>query len=112
MSAQRVRMTLARRCAVQEKQAHHAAERAGVLRRQPYPPQLVVGQNPGALVRVHAAPGHAADDRRPVIVVSARVPVHDAAGDGEAIIGLPGAVLVFDAIEQSGDVGPADSGNS
>ena len=94
----------------QEKQAHHAAERAGVLGRQPYPPQLVIGQNAGALVRVHAAPDHAADDRRPAVVVSARVPVHDAAGDGEAIISLPGAVLVFDAIEQSGDVGPADSG--
>jgi hypothetical protein len=35
-------------------------------------------------------------------------PVHDAAHDRQDIVGLPGAVVVLDFVEQGGDVGSAD----
>ena len=49
-------------------------------------------------------PGHAANDRRRVVVVAGRKPTHQAAHDGEDAIGLPGTVVVLDVVKQRGNV--------
>ena len=57
-------------------------------------------------------PLHPARDRRVVVVVARRVPVHDRAHDVEHVVGLARAVMVLDLVEQGGDVAPADRVNS
>src|SRR5262249_51999539 len=74
----------------------------------PYRAQFVIGQNPVAFPLLRFAARHAANERRPELIVSNGVPIADAPQRGEDLVGHCRAALVLDVIEQSVDVAALD----
>ena len=100
--------TLVRRCAV-NRQVLTIAPNVPLARRVPDRADLVVVEDAVARLRLWILPPHAAHDRRLVVVVAGREPIHDAAHDAQHAIGLPGAVIVLHVVEQRGDIAAADA---
>src|SRR5262249_27961326 len=74
----------------------------------PYRAQFVISQNPVAFPLLRFAARHAANERRPELIVSNGVPIADAPQRGENLGGHCRATLVLDVIEQSVDVAALD----
>ena len=92
----------------QQGNPHEGTECAVGFGRFPDRAQLVVGKDALAHLFLRVLAAHPLDDRRLVIVVPCRKPVHDGADNRQHGIGLSCAVIVLDVVEQGGDIAAPD----
>ena len=108
MSAHRMVMTFARRCAVSRATRTKAPNVPLASAAFQTRAHLVVGKDALAHLFLRVLAAHPLDDRRLVIVVPCRKPVHDRADNRQHGIRLPCAVIVLDIVEQGGDIAAPD----
>ena len=92
----------------QQQQLDVGTERAGIAGGTPHPPDLVVIEHPTAFAGLGINAVHAGDERDGVIVVPFRKPTGDRAQNRQHGVGLEGAVVILDVVDQLGDVAAAD----
>ena len=109
MSAHRIDAIFARRCAVSSATRTKAPNvpPASAAFQTSRISSSAEGALAGLLLGILAA--HPPDDRRMIVVVPGRIPVHDRADDRQHAVGLPCAVIVLDVVQQRRDIGALDA---